>query len=163
MPQPLARLTIVDFGSSVQTGCKQDRMTCLVGTVDYAAPEVGLRSTPVSSSGYNYKCDMWSIGVILHMMLSARSPFYTDRPSTEKWTNILEFSDSKWKSISDEVKDLICRLLEPTPLSRYDCLSCLKHVWIKQFEVQLQQLYKTHLKSKAIDKKPHKIYSHKVI
>ena len=43
-------------------------MTLMVGTPHYIAPEV-------LDHNYNEKCDIWSIGVILFIILSGRVPF----------------------------------------------------------------------------------------
>jgi calcium-dependent protein kinase len=43
-------------------------MTNRLGTPYYIAPEVLLKK-------YNEKCDIWSAGVILFMMISFRPPF----------------------------------------------------------------------------------------
>lgn len=46
-----------------------------VGSAEYMAPEVVDTFTGDAFS-YNKKCDLWSLGVILFMMLSGHPPFY---------------------------------------------------------------------------------------
>jgi calcium-dependent protein kinase len=58
---------VIDFGTS-QKFEKGKYLTQQYGTAYYIAPEV-LRGH------YNEKCDIWSIGVILYILLSGRPPF----------------------------------------------------------------------------------------
>lgn len=59
-----AQLKVIDFGAS----CTHQEVTCgLVGTAYYVAPEV------VKSKSYDEKCDIWSCGVILYMLLCKRA------------------------------------------------------------------------------------------
>jgi len=58
---------IIDFGISVKI--KPDTvLTSRVGTPYYIAPEVLLRR-------YNTKCDIWSLGVVLYMIIFNSPPF----------------------------------------------------------------------------------------
>lgn len=56
-------LKIVDLGSALQFDSSECIDRKRVGTSYYIAPEVLARL-------YNQKCDIWSLGVILYIMLS---------------------------------------------------------------------------------------------
>ena len=58
---------LLDFGNSRQMG-ENDAMHGVYGTAFYVAPEV-------NKGDYDEKCDVWSIGVILYMLLSGNPPF----------------------------------------------------------------------------------------
>ena len=85
------------------------------GTPYYIAPEV-------FSGNYNEKCDMWSIGVILFVMLSGAPPFRADTDDEviklvkkAKWS----FPDDDiWAGVSEDAKDLVKRLMTRDPNSR---------------------------------------------
>jgi calcium-dependent protein kinase len=56
------QIKIIDFGLSTRF-YSLDRMNLNIGTLAYRAPEV-------FEMDYDEKCDMWSIGVILYMLLA---------------------------------------------------------------------------------------------
>ena len=62
-----SRLKIVDFGTSVKFK-KNEKLTKITGTPYYIAPEV-------ICGEYNEKCDIWSIGIIMYIMLTGIPPF----------------------------------------------------------------------------------------
>jgi calcium-dependent protein kinase len=61
-------LKIIDFGASKILAYKKIKDNCEIGTYTHMAPEVidGIYST---------KCDVWSCGIIFHILLSGISPF----------------------------------------------------------------------------------------
>ena len=73
------------------------------------------------SGSYNEVCDMWSIGVILFILLCGKPPFggSTDDAILEKVKRgNYVFQTEHWHERSEEVKDLITKLLEKDPLKR---------------------------------------------
>jgi calcium-dependent protein kinase len=61
------KIKIIDFGTS-QTYKKDQHMSQKFGTPYYIAPEVLKKK-------YTEKCDIWSIGVILYILLCGYPPF----------------------------------------------------------------------------------------
>lgn len=64
---------IADFGLSKFTESSTQMMTTILGTPSYSAPEIlagGKKSTL-----YTYKCDIWSLGIILYKILTNNKPW----------------------------------------------------------------------------------------
>ncbi len=59
-------IKIIDFG--IATAKKTDKLTERLGTPYYIAPEILCKS-------YDEKCDLWSCGVILYMIIFGSPPF----------------------------------------------------------------------------------------
>ena len=70
-------ITLIDFGMGFQwndnmmTELIQTGNNKLVGTSYYVAPEVIAKK-------YDERCDIWSLGVLLHVIVSASPPFPGD-------------------------------------------------------------------------------------
>lgn len=98
------------------------------GTAYYIAPEVLKES-------YDEKCDVWSVGVILYIMLCGYPPFNgtTDEEIFEK-VRVGEFDYPKeeWDHISKEAKDLVAHMLTVEPKNRYSAVECLAHPWFQK-------------------------------
>jgi calcium-dependent protein kinase len=78
-----------------------------LGTPYYIAPEV-------LNKKYNEKCDIWSCGVMLYIILSGVPPFNgsSDQDIMKKVKiGKFSFADACWTNISDGAKDLITKLL----------------------------------------------------
>jgi calcium-dependent protein kinase len=103
-------------------------MNQIYGTAYYIAPEI-------LKSDYNEKCDVWSIGVILYILLSGKPPFYGDDDKeilNSVKLGTYSLSGPEWKNISSEAKDLIKQMLTYDPAARITAERSLNHAWIKK-------------------------------
>jgi len=132
---------IADFGSSKHY--KSELMkTHRVGTKGYQAPELLLQR------GYTTKCDVFALGVLLFVGLTKHPPF-KQAIQEDPWfrqiakKNFKEFwrKHPKDKALSDEVKDLICRMLCYQPLDRMTIEDVLKHPWCQKEALPQDKLY----------------------
>jgi calcium-dependent protein kinase len=66
-------IKLIDFGLSYKSGKDHNlsHLNTIAGTPYYMAPEV-------IKGDYNFKCDVWSIGVIMYILLSGYMPFQGD-------------------------------------------------------------------------------------
>ena len=135
-------IKIIDFGTAKFYETENENK--LAGTPYYIAPEV-------LEKNYNEKCDMWSIGVIMYLLLVGKFPF-TGKSREEIFENIKDNNYDKNilydnKNISKEARELIFKLLINDPNERIDSSSVLNDVWFKKLKIK-EKL--TELKSKTI-------------
>jgi calcium-dependent protein kinase len=99
---------LIDFGLStvLLTG---ETSTELYGTLAYCSPEIFL------GLPYSHPTDIWSMGVVIHMILSGIVPFMS-MDKDEMKRNIIyrkvNFNQVGWIKISNDAKDLVVRMLE---------------------------------------------------
>ena len=103
------------------------------GTPFYIAPEV-------LTGNYNEKCDVWSAGVILYILLCGYPPFYGENnkeilEAVKKGK--LDFSSSEWKDKSKQSVDLVKRMIINHEI-RLFADEVLKHPWMnaKNFKIE---------------------------
>jgi len=125
-------LKIADFGlahHSKNTLPTDVRMNTWCGTPHYVAPEIILQKE------YDCRCDLWSLGVILFIMLAGYQPFDADSLS-DLYKLILSakynFNPKRWENISNDAKDLVRGLLTVDPQKRYSTKDIKTHPWILQ-------------------------------
>ncbi|OII73875.1 calcium-dependent protein kinase [Cryptosporidium ubiquitum] len=127
---------LVDFGLSKEfyklNNGEFYGMTTKAGTPYFVAPEV-LNST---NESYGPKCDVWSAGVLLHLLLMGTVPFpgANDADTISQVLNKqLCFEDSNYNILSSLAKDLLSKLLNRNVEERLDAKRALQHPWISQF------------------------------
>lgn len=122
-------IKIIDFGTC-EILQRNKMLKEQIGTSFYIAPEV-------LKNSYNEKCDLWSCGVILYILLCGAPPFYgtcEDEIFRKIITCKFSFKHSVWKEISPEAKDLITKLLDLNPKSRLSAKEALEHKWFTMTE-----------------------------
>eukprot|EP00050_Salpingoeca_kvevrii_P016009 m.51846 g.51846 ORF g.51846 m.51846 type:complete len:325 (+) comp6642_c0_seq2:58-1032(+) len=118
---------LLDFGVACRCD-KGTKLTDIVGTPGYVAPEV------IGDSEYDHLADLFAVGVILYVMLSASEPFFAESDTlvlARVMANDYSFDDDIWENISDEAKDLISSLLEPNPAKRLSAAEARAHPWLQ--------------------------------
>jgi MAP kinase interacting serine/threonine kinase len=151
------KLCDFDLGSAIRlnsnktTPITTPELSTPVGSVEFMAPEVvdAWRSLEGSSQMYDKRCDLWSLGVIIYIMLSGYPPFYGTCGHTCGWAKgeeceqcqsllferiqdgEFDFPEKDWQYISDGGKDLIKRLLVRDASLRLTAAEVLQHAWVK--------------------------------
>ncbi|XP_064186726.1 MAP kinase-interacting serine/threonine-protein kinase 1 [Anguilla rostrata] len=142
-----------DLGSGVKmssacTPITTPELTTPCGSAEYMAPEVVEVFTD-EATFYDKRCDLWSLGVILYIMLSGCPPFTGHCGTDCGWergetcracqNNLFEsiqegkyeFPEKDWARISDDAKDLISRLLVRDATLRLGAGQVLEHPWVQ--------------------------------
>jgi len=119
---------IIDFGTA-KIFEKNKKEKDVVGSSYYIAPEV-------LKQNYNEKCDTWSVGVILYMMLVGRAPF--DGKDDEEIIlkiNSADYNSKEPKLMkhSPEVRDLVSKLLQKDTDKRYSAKEAIAHPWFQKY------------------------------
>ena len=121
-------IKIIDFGTA-KIFEKNRAEKAVIGSSYYIAPEV-------LKQRYNEKCDTWSVGVILYMTLVGAAPFdgKTDNDIIQR-IKIGKYnkSDARFLEHSDEVKDLVSKLLEKDINKRLSAKEALNHPWFQKY------------------------------
>lgn len=139
-----SRIVLGDFGISKEVK-NNTRFNTVIGTPEYCAPEVGFGLQKETKPGYTTKCDMWSLGVITHLLLTGISPFYDEQDSMKTAQNArngkLYLNTKEWSKITNEGKSFVASLLKVNPVERPSADECLKHRWIDKHRNSLEIVY----------------------
>ena len=126
-PSENATLCVIDFGTSTLID-PRTKLDGKYGTPYYVAPEV-------LTGQYDEKCDIWSAGVILHILLCGSPPFDGQHESeilAKVKRGKFSMTGPAWSGISSEAKDLLRRMLCKNPKQRLPALEVLNHAWLQQ-------------------------------
>lgn len=123
------RIKLTDFGLSIELKRSQETMQEFCGTPLFMAPEI------IAGKSYSCQCDVWSMGIIMHLLLTGVSPF---RANTEEdlyeeireWDSVqLEKSRNLQSLASPQAVLLLSRLLHREPMYRFTSKEALRQPW----------------------------------
>lgn len=129
-----SQIKLIDFGyGSRFIGALP--MRTKVGTPYTIAPEV-LRES------YDQRCDVWSAGVVLYIMLSGKRPFMplecsgplSEAGNSALTTNVLSgrfhFKHPSWSTVSEKAKDFVAQLFVQPYTARMEASEVLEDSWL---------------------------------
>eukprot|EP00918_Siedleckia_nematoides_P054212 GHVU01118360.1.p1 GENE.GHVU01118360.1~~GHVU01118360.1.p1 ORF type:complete len:416 (-),score=70.05 GHVU01118360.1:1079-2326(-) len=119
-----APLKLIDFGLSKFWDADHDEhMTSVCGSLFYMSPDTLQRC-------YSNKCDMWSLGVIVYMLLAGDPPFHATTNEGLRGAILkgnFRFDARPWTEVSAAAKDFVHALLTVDPAVRLSAKQALQH------------------------------------
>ncbi|KAK2708388.1 hypothetical protein QYM36_014110, partial [Artemia franciscana] len=129
------RLHIGDFGVCNEFDGADALLAGTAGTPAFMAPEA-LSRLP---GGYSGKAaDVWSMGITLYTFVYGRLPFQDD--NILSLYNKIQYQPLKFPqspSISNELKDLVTKMLRKNPAERLELQQIKDHSWVTCFGTAL--------------------------
>eukprot|EP00931_Biecheleriopsis_adriatica_P085757 TRINITY_DN60563_c0_g1_i1.p1 TRINITY_DN60563_c0_g1~~TRINITY_DN60563_c0_g1_i1.p1 ORF type:complete len:569 (+),score=125.75 TRINITY_DN60563_c0_g1_i1:94-1707(+) len=124
-------LKLIDFGFSKAHKPENKRLSFTCGTTNYMAPEV-------LTGSYDFKCDMWSFGVIMYILLLGSMPFKdSSEERLKEKIKACQFdmpaatSDENPGGISQTAHEFISKLMEPDVEKRMSAEEALQHPFLE--------------------------------
>ena len=138
-------LKLIDFGCSKIFSQYNRTFEDTIGTLVYCSPEV-------LKNNYNQKCDMWSCGIIIYILLSGKYPFYgtSEEEITKKiLTGNYNFDDKHFDNVSESAKDLIRKCLIHDKNKRITIKEALRHEFFAG-EIDINNIFEEKVDTKKV-------------
>ena len=125
----ITSVKIADFGVSKSKRDNYSTANDIPGTLSFMAPEM-LRV----NSTFDHRIEAWSLGVMLHQLLTGKLPFTSKSERTLARKIVLDdidFGEDIFENISIESLDLVENLLIKDPEQRATIQDVLVNSWIQ--------------------------------
>ena len=127
-------IKLIDFGcSKLFSKKRRKKISGIIGTSLYCSPEV-------VNNLYDEKCDEWSCGVLMYILLTGKAPFpgETEEEIFEKIKKCkYNLNSPLFADVNENCKDLIRKLLEPNIHKRIKACDALKHpFFLEEFDTK---------------------------
>ncbi len=124
-----AKIKVIDFGLSTKYLDPEVEIKRRVGTIYTMAPEV-IRQVP-----YNYKADLFSVGVISYMLITNSRPFWGKtkeqvKNEVKRCQPNMATSSKVWQNKSNDANNFVSKLLTKSPDERMSCQEAKDHPWL---------------------------------
>ncbi|KAK7281248.1 hypothetical protein RIF29_09052 [Crotalaria pallida] len=129
---------ITDFGVSAIMDTTSGQANTFIGTYTYMSPE----RIKGNNAGYNYKSDIWSLGLLLLKCATGQFP-YTPPDQKEGWENIFQLMEAIVEKppptapsdqFSPEFCSIITSCLQQNPRDRPSAKDLVRHPFINIYE-----------------------------
>merc|ERR1711953_659681 len=141
----------IKFNSQFSSPISTPALLTPVGSAEFMAPEVveAFMDDTERDLAYDKRCDLWSLGIIMYILLCGYPPFSGNCGSQCGWNQgepcnacqellfhsiqdgHFDFPEAEWKDISNEAKDLISKLLVKDARQRLSAEMVSAHPWVR--------------------------------
>ena len=129
------KIKLIDFGFSDYIG-ENGYLTDPIGTPQYCAPEIYL------SQKYDYKADMWSLGVVLYNMVNGTQPFKLHNNNMDLIREEVLHKEINFNAIENEgLRNLCKNLLERDPKKRFSAVQALSALSLISIDIDQDTVY----------------------
>ena len=151
-----AEVKLIDFGFAQMRDVADARFATRLGSPNYVAPEILL------GKRYDERCDIWSLGVMLFVMLCGSFPFSADcatdaagNPTGERMSQdeanmavyrkivhgAVYWVEAEWAHVSPPARQLVASMLTVDFTRRPSAEECLCHPWVADRTVPLRESF----------------------
>lgn len=126
----MIHIRIIDFGTAKIYENELENQ--IIGTPYYIAPEV-------IDKKYNEKCDLWSLGVIMYVLLKGKFPFSgsdKDQIFANIKKGVFDITSPPFDRVSKEAIELIKKLLIVNPNKRISAEEALNSPWFVNLKIK---------------------------